>query len=214
MIETNFEQEKQSLTRLQRIADGIFMLAMTLMVLQFDLPDLNNSLSTEQITQFLFDQFPALFVYLGTFILIAFYWLSHLEQFKYYRKTDTVHLWLNLLSLMFVVIIPYANDLSNLDGANVSIQIFYSLDLFLVGLFSCLSWWYGSSNYRLIEDNLDKQSIIYIGLESIIEPVICLVSILVSLINSAYWEASFFLILPAYFLLNRWQKNKISGVDY
>ena len=35
------------LTRLQRLADGIFMLAMTLMVLQFDLPDLNKQLLIE-----------------------------------------------------------------------------------------------------------------------------------------------------------------------
>jgi uncharacterized membrane protein len=208
MTGSNLEQEKQLLTRLQRLSDGIFMLAMTLMVLQFDLPELKDQLSTEQLTQFLFDQIPALSIYLGTFILIAFYWLSHLEQFKYYQKTDTIHLWLNLLSLMFVVIVPYANDLSNLDGVNVSIQIFYSLDLFFVGLFSCLSWWYGSTKHRLIDEKLDNPSILYIGLESLIEPVICLVSILVSLLNPIYWEASFFLIIPAYLLLNWWNKKQ------
>ncbi|MGK7931871.1 MAG: TMEM175 family protein [Microcystaceae cyanobacterium] len=204
----SLEQEKQLLTRLQRLADGIFMLAMTLMVLQFDLPNLDQSLSSEQITQFLLAQLPALYIYLGTFILIVFYWLSHLEQFKYYRKTDTIHLWLNLLSLMFVVLIPYANDLSNLEGLNVPIQIFYSLDLFLVGLFSCLSWWYASSNYRLIDDTLAQESITYITLESSIEPIICLVSILVSLLNPMYWDASFFLIIPIYLLLNWWSKKK------
>lgn len=207
MTDSNLDQEKQWLNRLQRLADGIFMLAMTLMVLQFDLPNLEQPLSTTQLTQFLLAQLSPLYIYLGTFILIAFYWLSHLEQFKYYQKTNTIHLWLNLLSLMFVVLVPYANDLSNLDGNNVPIQIFYSLDLFFVGLFSYLSWWYASSDYRLIDDQLEQKSIAYIGLESLIEPFICLVSIVVSLLNPAYWEASFFLIIPAYILLNWWNKR-------
>lgn len=207
MTDSNLDQEKQWLNRLQRLADGIFMLAMTLMVLQFDLPNLEQPLSTTQLTQFLLAQLSPLYIYLGTFILIAFYWLSHLEQFKYYQKTNTIHLWLNLLSLMFVVLVPYANDLSNLDGNNVPIQIFYSLDLFFVGLFSYLSWWYASSDYRLIDDQLEQKSIAYIGLESLIEPFICLVSIVVSLLNPAYWEASFFLIIPAYLLLNWWHKK-------
>ena len=165
-------------------------------------------MSARQVRDFLFSQLPALYIYLGTFILIAFYWLSNLAQFKHYRKTDSVHLWLNLLSLMFVVIIPYTNDLSSLYSVNVSVQIFYSLNLLLVGLLSCLSWWYGASNHRLINPDLDSNSIIYIGLEGIIEPVVCLLTIVVSLINPIYWEWTFLLIIPGYMLLNFWSKSK------
>ena len=38
----SLEQDQQLLFRLQRISDGIFMLAMMLMVLQFDLPDIKG----------------------------------------------------------------------------------------------------------------------------------------------------------------------------
>ncbi|MBP0030415.1 hypothetical protein [Roseofilum sp. Guam] len=40
---SDLNQGQQLLTRLQRLSDGIFMLAMMLMVLQFDLPDLKKS---------------------------------------------------------------------------------------------------------------------------------------------------------------------------
>ncbi len=38
--------ETQSLQRLKRVSGGIFMLAMTLMVLQFDLPNVEAEMST------------------------------------------------------------------------------------------------------------------------------------------------------------------------
>ena len=193
--------ESQSLQRLKRLSDGIFMLAMTLMVLQFDLPDVSAEMSTEEIKEFLIAQLPALYIYLGTFILIAFYWFSNLQQFNHYRETDTFHLWLNLLSLMFVVLIPYTNDFINIYSLNPYVQIFYSLNLFLVGLFSSLSWWYASRNHRLIDSTLEKKESIKIGIESLIEPFISLFSIVVSLINPSYWEWSFFLIFPLYLIL-------------
>ena len=193
--------ETQSLQRLKRLSDGIFMLAMTLMVLQFDLPNVESELSSQEIKEFLIAQLPALYIYLGTFILIAFYWFSNLQQFTHYKKTDTIHLWLNLLSLMFVVLIPYTNDLINIYSLNNYVQIFYSLNLLLVGLFSSLSWWYASRSNRLIDSTLEKKESVKIGIESLIEPFVSLFSIFVSLINPSYWEWSFLLIFPLYLIL-------------
>ena len=202
------EHNKQTLLRLERVSDGIFLLAMMLMVLQFDLPDIEGQLSAGQLREFLLSQLAALSIYFGTFILIAFYWLSNLHQFKFYQKTDYIHTWLNLLSLMFVVLIPYTNDLSSLYPVNSDVQIFYSINLFLVGILSCLSWWYGTIDNRLVNEDLDKRAIQYISIESLIEPLLCLLSIGVSSIAPSYWEWTFFLIIPAYLLLNLWEKQR------
>ena len=152
--EKELEYGRQALLRLERVSDGIFLLAMMLMVLQFDLPDLEGQLSAGQLREFLLSQLPALYIYFETFILIAFYWLSNLNQFKFYQKTDSTHTWLNLLSLMFVVLVPYTNNLSSLDPLNSDAQVFYSINLFLVGFLSCLSWWYGTTNNRLVNEDL------------------------------------------------------------
>ena len=208
LVAKDLKHSQQSLLRLERISDGIFLLAMMLMVLQFDLPALEGQLSASQLREFLLSQLPALYIYFGTYILIAFYWLSHLHQFKFYQKTDSIHTWLTLLSLMFVVIIPYTNDLSSLYPVNSDVQIFYSLNLFLVGILSYLSWWYGTNNHRLVSENLDKRSAQYISIESLIEPFLCLLSVIISIINPFYWEWTFFLIIPAYLLLNLWNNHE------
>lgn len=69
----NNGDEAQSLQRLKRLSDCIFMLAMTLMVLQFDWPDVESEMSTRNNQEFLITQLPAFYIYLGTFILITFY---------------------------------------------------------------------------------------------------------------------------------------------
>ncbi|MGK7941548.1 MAG: TMEM175 family protein [Crocosphaera sp.] len=176
----NNGDEIRSLQRLKRLSDGIFMLAMTLMVLQFDLPNVQAEMSSKEIKEFLIDQLPTLYIYLGTFILIAFYRFNNLQKFTDYKRTHTIHLWINLLSLMFVVLIPYTNDFINIYSLNPYVQIFYSINLFLVGLFYSLSWWYASRNNHLIDSTLEKKESVKIGLENLIEPFVSLLSIAVS----------------------------------
>ncbi len=201
------DNSKTWLIRLQRLTDGIFVLAMTLMVLQFDLPELNGNLQPAEVTQFLLAQLPALSIYIGTFILIAFYWLSNLEQFKYYQNTNNVHIWLNLFSLIFVVIIPYANDLATVYYSNFSVQAFYSIDLFLVGLFSWLSWVYACHNHRLIDPNLSTNLINSVALESLLEPLTALLAMGVAYINTALWEWTFYLI-PLVYIVGNYFREK------
>lgn len=203
----DLEDNKQNLLRLERLSDGIFLLAMMLMVLQFDLPDLEGQLSPGRLWEFILSQFPAFYIYVGTFILIAFYWLSNVHQFKFYKKTDWIHTWLNLLSLMFVVLIPYTNDLSSLYPLSSDVQIFYSMNLFLVGIISSFSWLYATNHNRLVDKDLDKKMIQYISIESLIEPFLCLLSIGVALVDPNYWELTFFLIIPIYVLLNFFDKS-------
>ncbi|MEM1367147.1 MAG: TMEM175 family protein [Cyanobacteria bacterium P01_H01_bin.15] len=202
------EKDTQLLERLKRLSDGIFLLAMMLMVLQFDLPELAEKLSASQLREFLRSELTALYIYFLTFILIAFYWLSHTHQFKFFVKTDGVHTWLTLFSLMFVVLVPYTNDLSTLYPLNSDIQIFYSINLFLVGIFSWLSWCYGSVNHRLVSPELPPSEAQFISIESLIEPILCLLSIGASLLNPGYWEWTFYLIIPAYLLLSRKNQKK------
>ena len=191
------------LHRLQILTDGIFVLAMTLMVLQFDVPELNKQMTNLEIQNFLFAQFPALGIYVISFILIAFYWVAHLEQFQYYKRTDQPHIWLQLLSLMFLVIIPYSNDLSTLYTLNFPVQLFYSLNLFFVGIFSYLSWSYATHNHRLVEPNLDQGFIDSLKKKTLVEPSVSLLAIIPALINPSFWELTFLLIPLIYIYLEK-----------
>ncbi len=197
----------RSLARLQQLSDAVFAITMTLMVLQFSLPNPLQFSGDPDIRQYLIAQLPALSLYLGTFVLLAFYWIVRVEQFEHCQRTDSVHLWLNLIGLMFVIIVPYANGLVALHRTVPSAQILYSGNLALIGLFSWLSWFYASQDDRLTAGNLMPPLGRIIGVESAIEPVGCLLSVGVSCIAPTFWSVSFLILLPAYLLLSWWKQR-------
>lgn len=179
--------------RLARLSDLIFAVAMTLMALTFDsFPP--TKMTPQEVAQFLQAQLPDLGVYALTFITIAFYWTNQLNQFKYYKSTDTIHLWLTLFSLLFVVLMPHVNALSSYFGSVFAVQVFYSLTAASIGLFSTAAWIYATQGRRLVAPDLDAQAIRQIRQESYVEPSIFLLAIAGALIHPWGWFATFLLI--------------------
>ena len=179
--------------RLARLSDLIFAVAMTLMALTFDsFPP--AKMTPQEVTQYLQAQLPDIGIYALTFIIIGFNWTTHLNQFKYYKSTDTIHLWLTLFSLLFVVLMPYANALSNYFGSVFTVQVFYSLTAASIGLFSTAAWIYATQYRRLVAPDLDAQTIRQIRQQSYVEPSIFLLAIAGALIHPWGWFATFLLI--------------------
>ena len=194
----------RTLLRLQQFSDSIFVLAAALMVLQFDIPNPKVQMGDAEVGRFLLEQLPTLSVYLGTFLLLALYWMQRLEQFKHCQRTDTTHLWLNLLALMFVVLVPYANILAIRYETTPVVQILYSSVFLLVGIFSSLSWLYASQGNRLVAPDPGLYRLI--AIESAIEPGVCALAIGMALVAPVVWSLTFLALLPCY-LLSSWQKQ-------
>ncbi|NER21050.1 MAG: DUF1211 domain-containing protein [Symploca sp. SIO1B1] len=204
----NSAHSEQLLHRIQFLTDGIFVLAMTLMILQFDTPELNQQMTNLEIQNFLFAQFPALGIYFISFLLVAFYWVAHLERFQHYQRTDQPHIWLQLLSLMFLVILPYSNDLSTLYTLNFPVQVFSSLNLFFVGIFSYCSWAYATHNHRLVAEDLDPGFINSLKKKTLVEPLVSLLAIIPASINPSFWGLTFLLIPLVYIYLEKSNSQK------
>ncbi|NEP84041.1 MAG: DUF1211 domain-containing protein [Okeania sp. SIO3B3] len=190
------------LQRLSRLSDIIFAGAMTIMALTFEsLP--MKEMTPQEAAIFLQEQLPSFAIYALTFIEIAFYWISHIHQFQYYKQTDTVHLWLTLLSLLFIAFLPYANDLSTIYDGIFIIQCFYSLSIAGVGIFSTAAWIYATQNRRLVDPELPDRTIRQIRQESYVEPIISLLAIVGALIHPLGWILTFILGFPLIFMIQR-----------
>ncbi|MGB3653824.1 MAG: TMEM175 family protein [Rivularia sp. (in: cyanobacteria)] len=102
---------KNMISHLGRLSDTIFALAMALTIFGFDFPNFPASMSISEVNDFLLSQLDTLGNYVITFVILAFYWIDHVKQFSYYQRTNEIHLWLYLASLMCLFIIPYSNVL-------------------------------------------------------------------------------------------------------
>ncbi|MEO1095063.1 MAG: TMEM175 family protein [Cyanobacteria bacterium J06638_28] len=186
--------------RLTRLSDIVFAVAMTLLALFFDpLPE--PSEVSQDVSEVLLSQLPDFGIYVITFVTLAFYWLTHVHQFKHYQKTDSVHIFLSLFSLLFIVLLAYASDLSTVYEQEFAVQVFYSLAAAGVGLFSSAAWIYGTYDRRLIAAELPDQTIRTIRQESYTEPLISLLAIGGAWIAPWGWTATFAVGFPIAFLI-------------
>ena len=198
--DNNKNNSEISLRRIQVFSDTVFGISMTLMVLKFDLPDSINDMTALEIKSFLLSQIPDLAIYTLAVLIVAYYWTKYIEQYKYYRRTDETHLWLQILLLMGVILIPHATALY---ASNFYIQTLNSLILFWVGIFFYFNWVYATKNRRLVDADLDRNLIAIAKLKALVEPAIALIAIVAGLISPLLWELTFLLIPVAYVFIDK-----------
>lgn len=186
--------------RLARLSDIIFAVAMTILAIVFAPVSMDN-ISPETAAQVLLQQLPGLGIYALTFSTLAFYWFNHVNQFKYYQKTDAIHTFLSLFGLLFVVLLTYASDLSEAAEGAFIINLFYSSAAIGIGIFSAAAWIYGTQNRRLVASDLSDETIRHIRQESYIEPSIYLLAIGAGWLVSWGWSITVTLGFPIAFLI-------------
>lgn len=205
---TNNNQEEEanssmSLENLGRLADILFAIAMGLMIIGFDIPESVKTMTDKDINQFLLTQLQPLMTYVVSFTLVAFYWIEHGQQFKYYRRVDEGITWISIIYLMSLFLIPYSNALLIDFPDNVMVKVWFGGNIFLIGFFSFISWVYATYNYRLVDGNLDRKIILSRKVKSLIEPAFALLSIGVAFINQSWSDYVWFLIPIPYIFADK-----------
>lgn len=94
--------------RLLAFSDGVFGVAITLLVIDVHLPAIPTD-SDSALLQALRDMGPKLFVFAFTFVVVGMSWLGHHRKFSCIEKVDGRILWINLLYLMALCLVPFAS---------------------------------------------------------------------------------------------------------
>jgi len=190
------------INRLAILSDIIFALAMTSMLFAIDLPTAEDVSNTEELLLYLENRPPGTVIFLLSFLLVAVYWFKHLERFKYYKKTNTTHQWIEIGFLAFLMLVPLMNTWTMVLPGNPIPLTSYSLMMFLVGFFAFLSWNYATKKKELVSEDLSSDVIRNIKHESLVEPIIALVSIGMAWIKPVLWDITLFMI-PVFFILQK-----------
>jgi uncharacterized membrane protein len=127
-------------SRLEAFSDGVFAVAITLLVLDLNVPggdDLWHQLKEE------WPQFASFFV---SFWVIGIIWVNHHGLLDHLKRTDRPVLYLNLLVLMTVVFIPFSTALMAehlKSGADEKVAaLVYALAFLAMGIAFNLFWTY------------------------------------------------------------------------
>jgi uncharacterized membrane protein len=113
--------------RIETLTDGVFAIAMTLLVTGLDIPKLNGIITTGTVDSLLLNLFLAFIHYIIAFVLLAsFWWSSHLRS-HYLQSIDSKMSFLNITTLLFVGLIPFSTNLAGDFPLNTHAVIIFEL---------------------------------------------------------------------------------------
>ncbi len=141
--------------RLETLVDGIFAIAMTLLVVNLFI---ERGAPPSELGRILTGQLSSFYAYAIGFLLLASFWVAHHRQFHHIRYTNSTHIWINIFMLMFVALIPFsASTLANY--LSVTSEVFFAGNLMALGLLLMANWNYATRGRRLIDPDLDEATI-------------------------------------------------------
>jgi uncharacterized membrane protein len=99
--------ERTDLGRIAGFTDGVMAVAITLLVLNLEVPDV----PAEKLGEELVDLLPSVLAYLLSFALVGRFWIIHHHLFETLRRFDGTLMGLNLLFLAAIAIVPFSTNL-------------------------------------------------------------------------------------------------------
>ncbi|MBP9832627.1 MAG: DUF1211 domain-containing protein [Candidatus Pacebacteria bacterium] len=180
--------------RIQSLGDNIFAFAMTILVLNFLLPELGREVSLGQVLSGLSFSF---LTYVMSFIVLGVMWVSQQNQYHFIERTDRFFLWINIFFLMFVVFIPFSTNMLGLYYDSALAVLIYGLNLLICGALLYMHWSYATHTHRLVSSNLSDRVIKVVSFRFIFIILWVSVAVLVSFLSI---PAAFFLFVPGMIL--------------
>ena len=145
--------------RLEAFSDGVFAIAITLLVLDLAIPETRQS--EKDLLHAVRDQWPGYLGYIVSFSTIGALWLGHNAITDYLSRADTTLLRLNLLLLLFVSFLPFPTRLLSeyitTDHAERVAVTFYGLTLLVAGALLSLIWRYALHAHLVRPDAGDEE---------------------------------------------------------
>ena len=116
---------RYSSNRIESLTDGIFGFAMTLLVVNLDVPVLRGAVTNQELLTNLWSLSDTFFTFLLSFFLLASAWGVHQRQFAYIKQSDNTLMWINMVRLLFTVMVPFTTVLiSKYDNLSAAAFIF------------------------------------------------------------------------------------------
>jgi uncharacterized membrane protein len=143
----------QSVERLAALSDGIFGVAMTLLLLEVRPPARDVIHSDLGLARELLAMYPQLLVYLMSFITLGIFWVGQQTQLNYLERSDRHLTWIHLGFLFAVTILPFSTELLTTFIKFRTALITYWLNISLLGalLYAC---WARATRASLVKSEI------------------------------------------------------------
>ena len=130
----------QSVERLAALSDGVFAVAMTLLVLDLRVPVREAIHGDQDLWRALLALFPQIVTYLMSFLTLGIFWIGQQTQLNHLSRSDRSLSWIHLFFLFSVTLVPFSTRLLSEFISFRTALIVYWLNILLLGVTLYLSW--------------------------------------------------------------------------
>lgn len=130
----------QSVERLAALSDGIFAVAMTLLVLDLRTPAVDAIHSEQDLWRALVALGPQIVMYLMTFLTLGIFWVGQQTQLNHLARGHRSLAWIHILFLFAVTLMPFSTLLlAQFYHYRVALLVYW-LNIWLAGTALYFSW--------------------------------------------------------------------------
>jgi uncharacterized membrane protein len=141
---TDPSEGRSSHRRITALADSVFAIVMTLLVLGVEVPQVPDEQIADRLLREMLLLWPRIAAYAVSFLVLGIYWMGHHTQFHFMRGVDRTALWINIFFFMGVCLVPFTTRLvSDYSGQEVAVAL-YALNLIAIDLILLLHWRYAA----------------------------------------------------------------------
>jgi uncharacterized membrane protein len=183
--------EEKETGRLEAFSDGVFAVAITLLVLNIRIPGIDLPPSKlpddTNLWRALLDEWPMLAAYGTSFATIGVMWLNHHRLYIHIKRTNTVLILLNLLLLLIIVFIPVPTALLAeylVKPDQHAAAIVYSGTFLAMACCFNILWRYASYHNRLLGKNADQRGVTAISRQYLFGPLLYLIALGLAFVNT------------------------------
>ena len=164
--------------RIEAFSDGVFAIAITLLVLELKIPH-ESDVGEVALSTLLLRQWPAYVSFVISFAFIGIMWINHHRLFNHIKRADNTLMILNLLLLMGVTAVPFptavlSQHLGHFDD-RLAALVFNGTYVVIAIVFNLL-WRYAAQEGRLLGKEWDAAAIRNISKQYAFGPLLYLVA--------------------------------------
>jgi len=130
----------QSAERLAALSDGVFAVAMTLLVLDLKAPTTEAIHNEHDLWRALAALSPRLIPYMMSFLTLGIFWVGQQTQLNHLARSDRSLSWIHILFLFAVTITPFSTSLlAEFMAYRVALLVYWA-NILLLGATLYVSW--------------------------------------------------------------------------
>jgi len=200
----------QSVERLAALSDGVFAVAMTLLVLDLKAPASEAIHSEGGLWAALAVLAPKLVMYMMSFLTLGIFWVGQQSQLSHLERSHRSLSWMHLMFLFFVSMTPFSTSLlAEFTAYRVALLVYW-LNILLLGVVLYVSWSCALDGH-LVKEDVSREVSAAIKRRIVTAQALYGLGVAMCVI-STYWSIAFIVLVQLnYAIAPRWPWRSRGG---